>query len=59
MGKRTYQAVLLTAAFMLFVLNNRLMIFEIRSAYGIEPRSAALLGALVVLLAVAAVVLAL
>ena len=59
MGKRTYQTVLLAVAFLLFMLNNRLMIFEIRSGMGIEPRSAALLGAVVVLVAVAAVVMAL
>ena len=45
MGKRTYQVVLYALAFALLLLENALMIFEVRSGWDINPRAAVLLGA--------------
>jgi hypothetical protein len=54
MGKQTYRIMCYATALLLLLLNNRLMIFEIRSGVGVDPHQAAWLGAVMGFVALAA-----
>ena len=56
MGKRAFQIALYSLAGALLLLNNALLVYEVRSALHIAPRAAMIVGAVMVAIAIFLVV---